>query len=182
MKLLAKLKLDQGLALVIGTKLLFAVGAAVTFYPMLRLAHVMGGAAASLLLGIAAIAFPASLLYSSRALAEVACAPLITWSLWILWPCGSLRARVGPTPNSAWCRRASGSCWEPVFVRLGDGAPLSKLGAARSTGSDRAGQCGLRAAIALAAGELRGFDPRRPLDSVTWASRSSQSSSTCAST
>ena len=88
MKLLAKLGLDQGLGLVVGTKLLFAVGAAATFYPMLRLAHGMGGAAASLLLGIAAIAFPASLLYSSRALAEVACAPLITWSLWILWPCG----------------------------------------------------------------------------------------------
>jgi len=58
MKVLAKLGFDQGLALVIGTKLLFAVGAAITFYPMLRLAHVMGGVAASLLLGSRPSRFP----------------------------------------------------------------------------------------------------------------------------
>ena len=169
MKLLAKLKLDQGLALVICTKLLFAVGAAVTFYPMLRLAHVMGGAAASLLLGIAAIAFPASLLYSSRALAEVACAPLITWSLWILWPCGLASgargpdAKLGVVQASVWQLLGAGFLFGLATVlRCQNGALLAALVLIVLA------KCGLRAAITLAAGGFAALILGGLLDWVTW--------------
>jgi len=171
MKLLAKLGLDHGLALVIGTKLLFAGGAAVTFYPMLRLAHVMGGMAATLLLGITAIAFPASLLYSSRALAEVACAPLITWSLWILWPCGlgsrSLaqgpEAKTGVASATAWRLLGAGVLFGLATVlRCQNGALLAALVLIVLT------RCRLRAAIALAAGGFAALLLGGLLDWVTW--------------
>jgi hypothetical protein len=171
MKVLAKLGLDHGLALVIGTKLLFAGGAAVTFYPMLRLARVMGGTAATLLLGIAAIAFPASLLYSSRALAEVACAPLITWSLWILWPCGlgsrSLaqgpEAKTGVASATAWRLLGAGVLFGLATVlRCQNGALLAALVLIVLT------RCRLRAAIALAAGGFAALLLGGLLDWVTW--------------
>jgi hypothetical protein len=171
MKLLAKLGLDHGLALVIGTKLLFAGGAAVTFYPMLRLAHVMGGMAATLLLGITAIAFPASLLYSSRALAEVACAPLITWSLWILWPCGlgsrSLaqgpEAKTGVASATTWRLLGAGVLFGLATVlRCQNGALLAALVLIVLA------KRGLRAAIALAAGGFAALLLGGLLDWVTW--------------
>ena len=164
MKLLAKLGLDQGLGLVIATKLLFAVGAAVTFYPMLRLAHVMAGAAASLLLGIVAIAFPASLIYSSRALAEVACAPLITWSLWILWPCGLASGVRGlDVKASAWRLLGAGVLFGLATVlRCQNGALLAALVLIVLA------RCRLRAAIALAAGGFAALILGGLLDWVTW--------------
>ena len=167
MKVLAK----HGLALVIGTKLLFAGGAAVTFYPMLRLAHVMGGMAATLLLGITAIAFPASLLYSSRALAEVACAPLITWSLWILWPCGlgsrSLaqgpEAKTGVASATTWRLLGAGVLFGLATVlRCQNGALLAALVLIVLA------KRGLRAAIALAAGGFAALLLGGLLDWVTW--------------
>ena len=164
MKLLAKLGLDHGLGLVVGIKLLFAVGAAVTFYPMLRLAHAMAGAAASLLLGIVAIAFPASLIYSSRALAEVACAPLITWSLWILWPCGlASGARGLDVKASAWRLLGAGVLFGLATVlRCQNGALLAALVIVVLA------RCRLRAAIALAAGGFAALILGGLLDWVTW--------------
>jgi len=92
MKLLAFLGVKSGAGLVIGVKLLFAALAVVTFYPMLRMAEAWGGVFALVLLGVAASSFPACLIYGSRAMAEVASAPFLAWSLWLLWPWGMGRA------------------------------------------------------------------------------------------
>ncbi|MGB8295262.1 MAG: hypothetical protein WCG85_07525 [Polyangia bacterium] len=167
MKLLAKLGLDQGLGLVVGIKLLFAVGAAIAFYPMLRLAQVMAGAAASLLLGIVAIAFPASLLYSSRALAEVACAPLIAWSLWFLWPCGLASGARAPDDKvggaRVWRLLGAGVLFGLATVlRCQNGALLAALVLIVLA------RCRLRAAITLAAGGFAALILGGLLDWVTW--------------
>ena len=162
MKLLAAMGVDHGLGLVVGTKLLLALGAAVTFYPMLRLAHVMGGGAAALLLGIGAIAFPTSLLYSSRALAEVACAPLVTWSLWALWP-GGLDPKTGATRATA--RRMAGAGFLlglATVLRYQTGVLLAALVVIV------AARYSLRGALALAAGGLAALILGGLLDWVTW--------------
>ena len=171
MKLLAKLGFVHGLSLAIGTKLLFAVGAAITFYPMLRLAHVVAGTVGTLLLGIIAVAFPASLLYSSRALAEVACAPLLTWSLWILWPCGlasrSLACRpegkTGVARATVWRLLGAGLLFGLATVlRCQNGVLLAALVLIVLA------RCRLRAAIALAAGGFAALIFGGLLDWVTW--------------
>jgi phosphatidylinositol glycan class B len=92
MKVLAWSGIDSGRWLAASLKLLFAGMAVATFYPMLRMAQAWAGDLAALLLGAAACAFPASILYSSRVLAEVACAPFLAWGVWLLWPCGLGRA------------------------------------------------------------------------------------------
>jgi hypothetical protein len=171
MKLLAAFGLDHGLGLAIGTKLLFALGAAVTFYPLLRLAHVMGGTAATLLLGIGAIAFPASLLYSSRALAEVACAPLVTWSLWALWPSelasGSPQGRLDPKSGTtrATARRMAG-----VGFLLGLATVLRYQNVVLLVAFIVivAARHSRRGALALAAGGLAALLVGGLLDWVTW--------------
>ncbi len=171
MRLLAAVGIHHGLSLVIGTKLLFALGAAVTFYPLLRLAHVMGGTAATLLLGIGAIAFPASLLYSSRALAEVACAPFVTWSLWALWPFGLASAafagRIDPKSSAtrATLRRVAGAGFLlglATVLRYQNGLLLAALVLTV------AARYSLRGALALAVGGLAALLLGGLLDWVTW--------------
>jgi len=88
MKLLAAAGVGTGMGLAVALKLSFAMLAVVTFYPLLRMASALGGDFALVLLGCAACAFPASLLYSSRVLAEVASAPLVAWGVWLLLPWG----------------------------------------------------------------------------------------------
>jgi GPI mannosyltransferase 3 len=88
MKLLAMVGIQSGLWLAAALKLLFAGLALATFYPMLRMAHAWGGNRAAFVMGAVACLFPANLVYSSRVLAEVACAPALAWGLWWLWPCG----------------------------------------------------------------------------------------------
>jgi len=108
MKLLAALGVASGTSLAAGVKLLFAALAALAFYPLLRIAYAEAGLAAALLLGCAAVAFPAHLIYSGRAMTEVACTPFLTWGLWLLWPWGMGRvgrrvARTGLVrTKSAW--------------------------------------------------------------------------------
>lgn len=87
MKALAFVGVKTGLGLAVGIKLLFAGLAAATFYPLLRMAQALGGLAAVLLAAMAAL-FPAILLYGSRAMTEVATAPLSAWGIWLLWPQG----------------------------------------------------------------------------------------------
>jgi GPI mannosyltransferase 3 len=105
MKALATVGVASGASLAVGLKLGFAALTVAAFYPMLRMAHAMGGAVAALLLGLCAMAFPASLVYGSRALAEVASAPFLSWGLWLLWPWGMGRAGRGTSePVSGWAR------------------------------------------------------------------------------
>jgi GPI mannosyltransferase 3 len=92
MKLLALFGVASGVGLATCVKLLFAALAAATFYPMLRMAEAWGGVLALALLGAAASLFPAGLIYSGRAMAEVASAPFLAWGLWLLWPWGMGRA------------------------------------------------------------------------------------------
>ena len=96
MKLLAVAGVGSGIGLAVTLKLMFAALAAATFYPMLRLAHALGGAVAVLLLGLCACAFPVSLVYSSRVLAEVASAPFLAWGLWLLAPWGMAGSVAAP--------------------------------------------------------------------------------------
>ncbi len=88
MKLLSLLGVASAAGLVIGVKLMFAALALATFYPMLRMAEAWGGVFALLLMGVFASVFPASLIYGSRAMAEVASAAFLAWGLWLLWPWG----------------------------------------------------------------------------------------------
>ena len=92
MKLLAVLGVTSGAGLATGVKVLFAALAVATFYPMLRMAEAWGGVFAVALLGLVASVFPAGLIYSSRAMTEVASAPFLAWGLWLLWPWGIGRA------------------------------------------------------------------------------------------
>jgi hypothetical protein len=92
MKLLTVLGVASGAGLAIGLKLLFAVLATATFYPVLRMAEAWGGVFALVLLGVSASVFPSSLIYGNRAMAEVASAPFLAWGLWLLWPWGMGRA------------------------------------------------------------------------------------------
>ncbi|MGD0835285.1 MAG: arabinofuranosidase catalytic domain-containing protein [Polyangia bacterium] len=88
MKALAAGGMHSGSSLTAGTKLVFAGLATLAFYPVLRMAYAWGGILAALLCGAVACAFPANLIYSSRAMSEVASAPFLTWGLWLLWPWG----------------------------------------------------------------------------------------------
>jgi len=88
MKLLATLGVGSGAGLAIGLKLLFAVSAAMAFYPMLRMAEAWGGVFALVLLGGTASVLPAGIIYGSRAMAEVVSSPFLTWGLWLLWTWG----------------------------------------------------------------------------------------------
>ena len=92
MKLFALLGVGSGAGLVIGVKLVFAALAVVAFYPMLRMAEAWGGVFALVLMGVFASVFPASLIYGSRAMTEVASAPFLAWGLWLLWPWGMGRS------------------------------------------------------------------------------------------
>ena len=92
MKLLAAIGVTSGAGLAIGLKLLFAGLAIAAFYPMLRMAEAWGGIFALTLLGLVASVFPASLIYSSRAMSEVASGTFLAWGLWLLWPWGIGRA------------------------------------------------------------------------------------------
>ncbi len=107
MKALAALGVAGGAGLAASLKLGFATLAALAFYPMLRLAEAWAGLLAVILLAAVAIAFPASLIYSSRAMAEVASAPFLAWGLWVLWPLGMGRAgrqaSSGPDPGHRAC-------------------------------------------------------------------------------
>ncbi len=86
MKVLATVGVGSGAGLVTGVKLVFAALAAATFFPMLRIAHALGGRTAALLLGLSAAGLPASLIYSSRAMAEVASALPLAFGVSLLWP------------------------------------------------------------------------------------------------
>jgi phosphatidylinositol glycan class B len=88
MKLLSLLGVVSAVSMVIWVKLIFAGLAFATFYPMLRMAQAWGGVFALVLMGVVASVFPASLIYGSRAMAEVASAPFLAWGLWLLWPWG----------------------------------------------------------------------------------------------
>jgi phosphatidylinositol glycan class B len=88
MKVLAWMGVGSGLWLAAWLKLGFVGLALLTFYPLLRMAHAWGGITAAVLLGATACVFPANIIYSSRALAEVASAPFLAWGVWLLWPCG----------------------------------------------------------------------------------------------
>ncbi|MBN2575677.1 MAG: hypothetical protein JXP73_14015 [Deltaproteobacteria bacterium] len=88
MRILAAAGIGSGAGLVVALKLAFALLAVAAFYPMLRLAEALGGLVALVLLGLLASVFPASVLYGSRVLSEVASAPFLAWGLWLLLPWG----------------------------------------------------------------------------------------------
>jgi phosphatidylinositol glycan class B len=88
MKLCAGFGVAGGAGLVVACKLLFALLAVATFYPLLRMARALGGDFALVLLGVTASVLPVSLVYDSRVLAEVASAPFLAWGAWLLLPWG----------------------------------------------------------------------------------------------
>ena len=96
MKALSFVGVKTGLGLAVGIKLLFAGLAAATFYPLVRMAQALAGLLAAVLLVAIAALFPAVLLYGSRAMTEVATAPLLAWGIWLLW-----RHGMGPGSKDA---------------------------------------------------------------------------------
>jgi GPI mannosyltransferase 3 len=97
MKLASLCGARDGMALAVVAKLLMAACSALAFYPALRLARSLGGAAAVVLVALVGLCFPAALLFGSRALGEVLSAVLIAWAAWLtLDPArGARRARDG---------------------------------------------------------------------------------------
>jgi len=73
----------SGMALALVGKLLMAACSALAFYPALRLARSLGGAAAAVLVALVGLCFPTALLFGSRALGEVVSAVLIAWAAWL---------------------------------------------------------------------------------------------------
>jgi phosphatidylinositol glycan class B len=96
MRVLAWLGVGSGAGLTVACKVLFAGLAVAGLYPMLRAAAAFGGGRALLLCGLGACAFPAHLLYGSRALAEVASTPFLTFAVWLLLPWGLAGRMVRP--------------------------------------------------------------------------------------
>ena len=109
MKVLAGVGMTNGASLVGTVKLLFAFLSTAAFYPVLRMADAWGGRRAAVLLGLCAIALPAHLIYGSRAMAEVASAPVLTWGLWLLWSWG-----IGPATRSTSYDGSAASWWEKM--------------------------------------------------------------------
>lgn len=111
MKVLSAVGLTSGAGLAAAVKLIFALLSAAAFYPALRMADAWGGRTAVVVLGFCAIAFPANLIYGSRAMAEVASAPALTWGLWLLWSWGmgpSTRTTSYDGPATPWWRKMQG--------------------------------------------------------------------------
>lgn len=121
MKLLAWAGIHSGAGLAVGMKLCFAGLSVLALYPVLRMAHAAAGVAAAILLTFIAAAFPASLIYGSRAMSEVACTPLLTWGLWLLWPWG-----LGRAGRATWRRNRHPAVpwWSEVPIPLAAGALL----------------------------------------------------------
>lgn len=119
MKALAVLGVKSGLGLAVAAKLGFALLSTLALCFMLRLAYAAAGATAVMVLGLAVAAFPASLLYGSRAMSEVACAPFLAWGVWLLWPWG-----LGPVGRKAWRagRRPARPWWRDARGLLAAGA------------------------------------------------------------
>jgi hypothetical protein len=156
-----------------GLKLCIALLSTLALYPLLRMAYAAGGLAGALLLGFIAIAFPPSLVYGSRALAEVACVPFLTWGLWLLWPWG-----FGTTSKATWRRSASAAApwWKPAPRLLGAGALLGLATVLRYQNglflpfvfAVVAWRRGLRAALLVTAGAALAGMLGGLLDWVTW--------------
>jgi hypothetical protein len=101
MRLLALLGVTSGGWMVVAVKLGFALLSALALVAMLRIAQYAAGTAGVLLLGLVGAALPASLLYGSRAMSEVASAPCLAWALALLWRFGLGPAGRASEPGSA---------------------------------------------------------------------------------
>lgn len=118
MKVFSVCGIGSGGGLAIATKLFFALLSTLGFYAVLRIAYAAAGLAAAVTFGLLAVAFPSSLLYGSRAMSEVACAPALAWGTWLLWSWG-----LGSTGRRAWrSRRSTVTPWwkhAPTLVGAG---------------------------------------------------------------
>ena len=121
MKALAVCGISSGAGLAISMKIAFALLSTLGLYAMLRIAYAAAGLSGVVVLGFIAADFPASLLYGSRAMSEVACAPFVAWGLWLLWPWG-----LGTTGRHVWRARnlAAIPWWKPAPVLVAAGALL----------------------------------------------------------
>lgn len=119
MKVLSFCGVGSGAGLAIGMKLFFALLSTLGLYAMVRIAHAAAGLAGAVVFALVAVAFPASLLYGSRAMSEVACAPALAWGTWLLWPWG-----LGRIGRAAWRARrmAATPWWKDAPVLVGAGA------------------------------------------------------------
>jgi GPI mannosyltransferase 3 len=173
MKVLGFCGVTSGAGLAIALKLGFALLSTLAFYPVVRMAYAGGGLLASVLVGLGAVAFPASLVYGSRAMAEVACVPFLTWGLWLLWPwgvgaIGRSVSRARAVPGSPW--------WKPAPRLLAAGALLGLATVLRYQNGVLlpvifllvAWRRGLRPALLVAAGAVLMGALGGWLDWVTW--------------
>jgi GPI mannosyltransferase 3 len=119
MKAFSLCGIGGGGVLAIATKLSFALLSTLGLYAMLRIAYAAAGVASAVMFALLVTAFPSSLLYGSRAMSEVACAPALAWGVWLLRSWG-----LGQSGRAAWRSRhlAATPWWKPAPTLVGAGA------------------------------------------------------------
>jgi len=173
MKVLSFCGIGSGAGLAIGMKGFFALLSTLGLYAMLRIAYAAAGPTASVLFGLVALAFPSSLLYGSRAMSEVACAPVLAWGAWLLWSWGL--GSSGRAFSRARCLAAT-PWWKNAPVLLGAGALFGLAALLRYQTMVLlpvvlvlvAWRCSVRVALVVAAGAVVVIGLGGLLDWITW--------------
>jgi hypothetical protein len=83
MKVAAAIGLRTGPELVLTVKMMMVLAGLWAVYASMRLAERIGGAYAALLAGVLSALFPASIVYGSRCMTEMASAPLVVTAAWL---------------------------------------------------------------------------------------------------